>query len=226
MFAVPRRDAWPDPVTVRRSNQSRARASARVEGGDALRGLRARPREACRTYDPSAEHLHAGNDWVHSVYAAVDDYDNPLNTKAPNRALHNVAYEWPDAFRGGAAAVAPPAGKWAGGTRRDGRRDASGNALSFDGGKKSNSRICELSRESPFFKGREDGRGYGNHRLEGGDNDGARLLSAQRRAKTRVKTSYAPQLVPHPQNWRGSGGSAAQRRPQSAGQFRTAKFEH
>ena len=40
-----------------------------------------KPREVSRSYEPSAEHLHAGNDWVQSCFRATDDYESELKLK-------------------------------------------------------------------------------------------------------------------------------------------------
>ena len=170
------RAAWPAQRELKRSHTVQKREAAQ------------RPaREECRDYQPSAEHLHAGNDWVHSIYHPKDDYDNEAPGKAPNRRLHTICSEWPKNFRQGAAAVAKPSGKYSGGTRRLGYRKGDDEIL-FDGGKKVNKNINQLSHDSPFY-----------------NPNGSQFVAPEQprvmgRKSYEVRTAYAPQIMAH-QGW-------------------------
>ena len=227
MFGPPRREAWPARDSTRTAADARkfgeaypdpwpSEGTTRESKAAARRSAQLaesrKPREVSRSYEPSAEHLHAGNDWVQSCFRATDDYENELTSGAPGTTLYDICNEWPDALRGGACAVKPPADKWTGGTRRIGRRDArTGVPLVFDGGKSVNPSVTEVSRESPFFKPRDAGGPWNFSDCAFESSDARARLAAQRRARATAKHSksaFAPQLCPHAP-WAGSGGQHA-----------------
>ena len=91
MFGPPRREAWPARGSTRTAADARkfgeaypdpwpTEGTTRASKAAARRGAQLaesrKPREVSRSYEPSAEHLHAGNDWVQSCFRATDDYEN------------------------------------------------------------------------------------------------------------------------------------------------------
>ena len=83
--------------------------------------------------------------------------------------------------------------------------------LVFDGGKSVNPAVTEVSRESPFFKPRDEGGAWSASDCAFESRDARARLAAQRRARAAAKHSksaFAPQLCPHAP-WAGSGGEHA-----------------
>ena len=84
--------------------------------------------------------------------------------------------------------MARPAGKYAGGTRRLGRRKGD-DEIVFDGGKRNNPHITQISEDSPFYN--PNGAGF--------------VAQEQPRVLLKksydVRTAYAPQILPHSAGW-------------------------